>query len=417
MNVKKIIAGVLAVTMAVLMCSCNMERKKSAKDNEQPSSKTESSAEGSLQASSKSAKEQTSAEEEENESKVPEDWQDGGIFSDYYEKAYELMEKMTTEEKVGQMILARCPEGEAYETAKEYHLGGYVLFDRDFLNKTKDDVARQNNTYLKAHSIPMIIAVDEEGGTVSRLSGYSELTKEDFKSPRDLFNEGGLDAIKEDTQRKSLLLSKLRINSNLAPVCDISTGEDNFMYERSLGQNASVTSMFVTEFTNISQENGVSATLKHFPGYGNNTDTHEGLAIDKRTYETFKSTDFKPFKAGINAGAHMVLVSHNIVECMDSEYPASLSPKIHEILRNDLGFTGIIVTDDLEMGAIKEYFPDYSPVVTAVLAGNDMLCVTDIENSYELVLEAVHKGDIETKTINHAVMRILAWKYAKGLLK
>ena len=407
-NVKTILAGVLAVTMAVLMCSCNTERKKSAKDDQQPSSKAESSIINSSG---------TSAEEEKNDSKVPEEWQDGGIFSDYYEKAYELMEKMTIEEKVGQMILARCPEDDAYETAKEYHLGGYVLFDRDFIGKSKDDVARQNNSYLKSQSVPMIIAVDEEGGTVSRLSGYSQLTKEDFRSPRELFEEGGLEAIKSDTPRKSLLLSKLKINTNLAPVCDISTGQDNFMYERSLGQNATVTSMFVTEFTKISQENNVSATLKHFPGYGNNTDTHEGIAIDKRTYETFKNTDLKPFKAGIDAGAHMVLVSHNIVECMDSEYPASLSPKIHDILRNDLGFTGIIVTDDLEMGAIREYSPEFSPVVTAVLAGNDMLCVSDIDTTYELVLDAVHKGNIETKTIDHAVMRILAWKYAKGLLK
>ena len=196
-----------------------------------------------------------------------------------------------------------------------------------------------------------------------------------------------------------------------------STGEDKFMYDRSLGQDADITSTFVKEVTSISQQNGVSVTLKHFPGYGNNDDTHTGIAIDKRSYETFQDSDFKPFKAGIDEGAHVVLVSHNIVECMDDERPASLSPKVHEILRNELKFTGIIITDDLSMGAIEEYSPDVSPVVNALLAGNDMLCISDIDVTYTKILDGVMSGKIEKDILDHAVMRVLAWKYAKGMIK
>ena len=188
------------------------------------------------------------------------------------------------------------------------------------------------------------------------------------------------------------------------------------MYDRSLGQDPDITSDFVRRFTKVSQDEGISVTLKHFPGYGNNVDTHTGIAIDERTYETFVQNDFKPFKAGIDEGAHMVLVSHNIVNCMDDEHPASLSSKVHEILRNELGFTGIIVTDDLEMDAIKQYFTEYSPNVAAVLAGNDMLCVSDYEQAFKDITEAVQNGRIDTDILDHAAVRVIAWKYVKGLI-
>ena len=348
---------------------------------------------------------------------VPLEWQDDGIFSNNYDRAYKMVQDMTLEEKVGQMILGRCPFENGSAVAKKYHVGGYILFGRDFgYTKTKDEVTGNISSYMNAQKIPMIIAVDEEGGTVSRLQGNYNLIEHDFLSPRELYNNGGMDAIKDDTLEKSQILKSLKINTNLAPVCDISKSENDFMYNRSLGQNADITADFVKNVTKISQENGISAALKHFPGYGNNVDTHTGIAIDKRTYETFEKNDFIPFKAGIDAGAHMVLVSHNIVECMDKDYPASLSPKVHEILRDKLGFTGIIITDDLAMDAISVYVKGYSPVVAAVLAGNDMLCVSDIEGTYDDVLNAVHTGKIEVEQIDHAVMRILAWKMSKNLM-
>lgn len=359
----------------------------------------------------------SSATDSNYDSDVPSDWKDDGIFSPYYRKAYQMMRRMTTEEKVGQIILARCPDDDNYfQTAKKYHLGGYVLFYNNFKDKNRDDVIRFTRTLVESQDIPMIIASDMEGGTVNRLDGLTDITDEIFLSPREIFDQGGMEAIKKDAVKKSLLLNDLGINTNLAPVCDICTGETRFMYERSLGQSASVTSSFVENVTRISQSNGVSVTLKHFPGYGNKEDTHTGIAVDKRTYESFENTDFLPFKAGIENGAHVVMVSHNIVECMDGSRPASLSEKVHNILRNDLKFSGIIITDDLEMGAIKQYSGNYPAAVTAFLVGNDMLCVSRIQETYNDVLSAVKIGNIPKNMLDRSVMRVLAWKYAKGLI-
>ena len=416
----KLISISLILSSAVIFSSCNNKTDVSSSSAETQVSSVESSDNSEISYESPDVPDPSEQEiSETSEAKItyPKEWQDNGIFSDYYEKAYLKMKNMSIEQKAGQIILGAYPSDGAYETAKEYYLGGYVLFWKDLEDKTKDQIIIENSSYSQAHDIPMIISTDEEGGTVSRLSGHNMLKTDDFLSPRDLYEKGGIEEIKQDAVRKSNLLNNLKINTNLAPVCDICTGEDKFMYDRSIGQDVDITCNFVREVTKISQQNGVSVTLKHFPGYGNNTDTHTGIAIDNRNYETFESTDLKPFQAGIDEGAHLVLVSHNIINCMDPDRPASLSPAVHELLRNKLGFTGIIVTDDLSMGAISEYSPDVSPVVSAFFAGNDMLCVADIDTSYEKILAAAKDGTISEDLLDHAVMRILAWKYAKGLIK
>lgn len=406
----KTLSLLLIVSMTLSLCACTGERKKSAKDD----LPIDPSAVSKQQESSEKA--ESVIQESEDNSPVPAPWRDKGIFSPYYEKAYLRMKKMTTEQKVGQVILARCPYEDAFNTATDYFLGGYMMFYNNFEGKNKDDVIRMTRSLTESQDIPMIIASDEEGGLVSRITGITGIAEDEFLSPRELFDQGGMDAIKKDALKKSMLLNDLGINTNLAPVCDICTGEDKFMYERSLGQGPTVTSAFVENITSISQSNGVSVTLKHFPGYGNNADTHTGIAIDKRPIETFESTDLMPFRAGIDAGAHVVMVTHNIVECMDKERPASLSSKVHELLRNELGFTGIIVTDDLEMGAIKEYSDGNSAAAEAFIAGNDMVCVSNIGEAYQSIYDAVNSGEINSDKLDRSVMRIIAWKYAKGLL-
>ena len=122
-----------------------------------------------------------------------------------------------------------------------------------------------------------------------------------------------------------------------------------------------------------------------------------------------------PFQAGIDEGAEAILVSHNIISQVEENTPASLSLNIHNILRNELNFTGIVMTDDLDMGAIKYYIDD-SPAVKAVLAGNDMLITTDYEQAYNDIKNAINEGTITQENIDHSVFRIIAWKYYKGLL-
>ena len=161
---------------------------------------------------------------------------------------------------------------------------------------------------------------------------------------------------------------------------------------------------------------GIGSVLKHFPGYGSNVDTHTGISVDERSMESFETSDLVPFAAGIAAGADSVLVSHNIVNCMDGDLPASLSPEVHRLLREELGFTGVALTDDLAMDAVEAYAQDGSVAVLAVLAGNDMVVTTDYRAQIPLVLRAVEEGTIDEALIDRAVSRVLGWKYDLGLL-
>ena len=349
---------------------------------------------------------------------VPEEFKDNGIYSDYYDEAYKYMTAMTLEEKVGQMIFAAIPAEDRVEIAREYHLGGYVLFGNDFAGKTKDQVISMISSLVISQKIPLSIAVDEEGGTVTRVSGKKELSPHEFMSPRDLYKSGGMAYIQSDADEKATLLKELGIDINFAPVCDISTNKKDFMYARSLGEDAATTAEFVRIVTEISHNKGVSVTLKHFPGYGGNADTHSGTAVDTRELKEFEEKDLIPFNAGIDAGADFVMVSHNIVNCMDDKYPASLSANVHKYLREKLGFTGLIITDDLSMSAITKFAGSETPAVAAVLAGNDIIAISSgmIETSYNSILDAVKNGKIKEKDIDRSVMRILARKYYMGLM-
>ena len=323
---------------------------------------------------------------------------------------------MTLEEKVGQMFLARCPRRDAAQKAAEYHLGGYLLFSEDFEGRTPQTAAAEIASYQAAATVPLFIGVDEEGGAINRISRFSAFRAAPFPSPQQLYQADGLAAVRRDTLEKCAFLRGLGINMNFAPVCDVSTEESDFIYARTLGQGPQQTAAYAREVVQAMAGQGVASVLKHFPGYGNNADTHTGIAHDMRSYETFEQADFVPFRAGIEAGANVVLVCHNIVECMDAGMPASLSPRVHEILRQELGFSGVIVTDDLYMRGIRDFMGPADAAVQAVLAGNDLLCCTEFEVQVPAVVEAVRHGVINQAQVDASVLRILRLKQALGLL-
>ena len=341
------------------------------------------------------------------------------LLNENNEKLDELEKQiadMTIEEKVGQMFIVRCPMENAAALVSQYHLGGYILFSRDFENKTKKEVINNISSYQENAEIPLLIGVDEEGGTVTRISKYKEFREEPFASPQELYNEGGLSLIREDTLDKSVFLKELGINVNFAPVSDVSTNPEDYIYNRTIGLDANMTSQYVATVVTAMKEAKIGSVLKHFPGYGNNVDTHTGISIDTRSYETFVEQDFLPFVSGIKAGADIVLVSHNIVTSMDPDYPASLSKNVHDILRNELDFDGVIVTDDLYMDAIKDYVGNEEAAVKAIMAGNDLICTTDFETQIPAVIEAVKNGTISESIINASVKRILKLKSELNLI-
>ena len=327
-----------------------------------------------------------------------------------------LLEMMPTEYKVGQLFLARCPAENALEDIKTYHLGGYVLFGRDFDGETPDSITDTLARYQLASSIPLLIAVDEEGGTVCRVSSNPAFRAVRFPSPRNLYASGGMDAVLETEAEKAALLYSLGINVNLAPVCDMTNKLSSFLYSRSLGQSPEITGTFAAEAVAIMKEHRVGGVLKHFPGYGDNADTHTGTAIDERSLEQLESCDLIPFQMGIDSGCGAIMMSHNIITSLDGDSPATLSPAVHNYLRETMGFEGVILTDDLAMGAITETYGTGEAAVLAVLAGNDILCCTEYREQYQAVLEAVEDGRISMEILDTAVMRILKWKQALGLL-
>ena len=332
------------------------------------------------------------------------------LFAEGYPEAQELLENMTLEEKVAQVFLFRGPSENALAAVQTYQPGGFMLFAKDFDGKTAEQVCAEMESYQQASKIPMFLAVDEEGGTVARVSRNANLAPKPFQSPQQVFQSGGMQAIVDDTVQKTQLLQSLGLNVNLAPVADVSTNPADFMYARTFGQGAAETADYVKNSVATYNQQRMACALKHFPGYGNNVDTHTGIAVDHRPYETFMESDFLPFAAGIEEGAPMVLVSHNIVNCMDSEHPASLSPEVHRVLREDLGFTGLILTDDLSMETIPAYTGGENPCAAAINAGNDLLLSSDLQADYNALSAAVQDGTVTEERLDESVLRILAMK-------
>ena len=341
-----------------------------------------------------------------------------------------IFSAMTEEEKVGQLFFARCPAKNGAALAAEYHLGGYILFGRDFKGAignwlTEEQFIKTVQSYQDAVSIPMLIGVDEEGGTVVRASRNPNLFDEPCKSPQwlDKHQSTAYDVFASDIWEKNNNLQRFGINVNFAPVCDVSTDPNSFIYDRTLGKNAAATAEYVAAVIKGSNgaQIGIGTVMKHFPGYGDNADTHVGIAIDERPIETFRTSDFLPFQAGIEVsdGTTAVLVSHNTVLCMDSDRPASLSPAVYQILREELDFDGPALTDDLAMEAIVLYAKSQkqSPAVLALAAGCDMVVTTDFQTQVAQVLSALESGTLSQERVDEAVRRVLGWKYDLGLLK
>lgn len=326
------------------------------------------------------------------------------------------VDSMSLEQMVGQMFFARCPSSGAAAQISSYHPGGYILFARDFANQTPASVKSTIAGYQNASKTPMLIGVDEEGGTVVRVSKYPAFRASRFLSPADIYNKSGINGLVSDTAEKDRLLKSLGINVNLGPVCDVSQNSSDYIYDRTLGKSGKESAPAISAMVSQMKKDRMGAVLKHFPGYGSNVDTHTGIAVDTRSIDFFRQNDFLPFIAGIKAGAGGVMINHNIINCLDSGHPASLSPAVAKTLRNELGFNGVIMTDDLSMSAITKYTDGKNAAVSAVIAGSDMLISSDFVNQYNAVLSAVKNGTISKTRIKQSVMRIVQWKVNLGLI-
>ena len=338
------------------------------------------------------------------------------IFGKYYDKAKTLLKKMSLEEKVGQVFNTRY-DNKTKEELKTYHYGGLTLFANHFENKTKSQLLSELKDLDKLSKLNLSFAVDEEGGKVVRISKYKAFRNESFKSPQEYYKEGGIPKILEAEKEKRKFIKDLYLNINFAPVADFTTDPSSYIHFRTLGQNLSETEKYIGEVVKAANNDNFITCLKHFPGYGSNEDTHGKLVYDKREKSEFEETDFKPFIAGIKENVPMIMVSHNIIEKIDSKYPSSISAKIHKILREELNYTGLIITDDISMGAITYFKKNDSIPITALLCGNDIILTSNNSESYKELLGFIKKNDKYKIILDNAVTRILAYKLQYGIVK
>ncbi len=330
------------------------------------------------------------------------------LFEDYYERAEKILLKMSRNEIIGQIFFPRYTLETVDHEIRTYFPGGFVLFENNIQNHTKEQLINELEERQKISKIPLAYGVDEEGGTVVRVSRV--FRDEPFPSPQDLYDEGGIDKIIEIEKEKINLLRELHMHYNLAPVADIALNEEDYMYKRSLAQNVTITTEFITKVSDEYYKNNFTCCLKHYPGYGNNSNTHYDVVHDYRPLEQFKTVDLVPFGASVSHKQPMIMFSHNIVHCIDPEYPSSISKKVHDVLIKDYGYSGLLVTDSLSMGAITKYTKNISAAVLAVESGNDVIITSTFEKHITELIEAVDKKEVSMDLIKKAAKKVIAWK-------
>lgn len=331
-------------------------------------------------------------------------------------KEEEILNSMTLEEKIGQLFIVRYENIDEEDEVKQYQLGGITFYGKDFRYEDKDSIIELINSLQSDVKIPMFMSVDEEGGSVARVSRWYQYRSEIFLSPRDYYEQGGLDLVLQMEEEKAQLLSSLGLNMNLSPVADISDKPGAFMYDRSLGEDAYTTAEFVCRTAKISADYGVGSVIKHFPGHGNNTDTHFYTTRDTRSLKELEENDLIPFQAAMDEGNSAIMIGHTVVEALDDKYPASLSRKVHDYIRNQMHYNGIIMPDALDMDTVSSSFNGENVAVLAIMAGNDILCTSEYKEQYEAVLQAVKDNKISIEQIDESVLRILRWKMQLGII-
>ncbi len=331
-------------------------------------------------------------------------------------RAREILAGMTLEEKAGQLVIGRFPMDNAAQDAQTYHLGGFVMFARDYENKTADDIRSEIAAIQEDSGVKMLFAVDEEGGSVVRVSKFTQFREQPFPAQSEVLASGGAEGVSADASEKAELLSSLGINMNLAPVCDLPRSDSDYIADRAFSTDPEDASAAVGAAVSAYKSGNIVCVLKHFPGYGNNSDTHTGISIDERPLSEFRELDFKPFAAGLEQGAPVVMMSHNIISSVDDSLPGSLSPEVFRLLREELGFTGVAMTDDISMDAIGEYCGEDEAAVKAFNAGADLICCTNYASAVTALQEAVASGEITQERLDISVTRILEMKLEYGII-
>lgn len=338
----------------------------------------------------------------------------------------ETLAGMTLHEKVCQMMFVTPEEltgedgvtvaGDATRQALEnYPVGGIVYFAKNL--ESQDQVKEMIDNSQKYSSIGLFVATDEEGGVVNRLMDTVGTT---YIGSMYYYKDDGDETAYENAYTIANDMSALGFNLDFAPVADVWSNPDNTVIgERAYSDDYAQAAELVGNAVKGFNDGGVMCTLKHFPGHGDTAeDSHYSSAYVHRTKEEIMADEMQPFRSGIEAGAEFVMVGHLIVPDID-EVPATLSYKIATgILRKELKFEGVAITDSFEMGSIADNYSVDDAVVMSVKAGMDMILQPkDMASAVNSIEQAVADGELSEDRIDESVRRILTLKESRGLLK
>ncbi len=293
-----------------------------------------------------------------------------------------------------------------------YPVGGVILFGHNINDEAQLESFVSDIKKLKGSPL---LAVDEEGGRVARIARNSNFNVPKIGSMASVAEKGDPQEAYNAGFTIGSYLKKYGFDVDFAPVADVNTNPDNIVIgDRAFSDDPETAAPLVANYVKGLKDSGIIATLKHFPGHGDtHADTHFGYAATNKSWEEMLNCEMIPFKAGIDAGAMLIMTAHIAApEVTGSDLPSTLSPVIlQEKLRGELGYQGIIIADAMEMGAITNQFSNTEAALKAIEAGVDiLLCPKDFIEAFEAVVDAVQTGRIPESRIDESVERILALK-------
>lgn len=408
------ISAIIIFLATFLMASCSFGKKPS-----DPSHTPGTSTGATPTPTSKDPPEDNNGENPKEDPTIPSD-----------QMIQNLMDSMTLEEKIGQMLFLAYrwnQDGESVlemdnvlkDTLSIYAPGGFVLFSENI--ESIDQTVALINILQAQSKIPLFISVDEEGGLVTRLNKAPELHSTNMPDAYTIGLTNKPEYAYLAARAVGAEISSLGFNMDFAPVADIfSNPENKVIGRRAYGTEPQLVSVMVSKAVAGFADQNIIPVLKHFPGHGDTAeDTHTGAAFVDNDLERLMSFELVPFKEGIEAGADAVMVAHIILpKLMDDPVPATLSKEVVTgILREKLMFDGVIITDAMEMSAVSTYYYDDEAAVMAVLAGIDMILMPrSVEEAFCAILSAVENGVITEQRIDESVYRILRLKEKYGIL-
>lgn len=342
----------------------------------------------------------------------------------------EVLDSLSLEQKVAQMFFI-TPESltgysrvtQAGNASKEafakYPVGGLVYFAQNLRDpeQTRTMLGNMQQFSEEQTGLPLFLGVDEEGGRVARIANHEAFGVENVGDMADIGATGDSSKAYDVGETLAAYLKDLGFNVDFAPVADVFSNPKNTVIgKRSFGSDPNVVSEMVVQAVEGLQDNGVAAAVKHFPGHGNTTqDSHSGYASSDRTLEELQSMEFLPFEAGVAAGTDFIMVGHiTLPNATEEQSPSSINKEVvTDMLRTGLGYSGLIITDAMNMGAITQEYKSAEAAVKAIQAGVDIVLMPeDFQEAYEGVLAAVEDGTLTEERIDESVARIIAEKLA-----